>query len=282
MKGLRGFTLIELLVVMAVIGILASIIIVSLVGARQKARFNAGKAQDASIRSGLGDAYESGWDFDECTGSTARDVSGSGNTGTLNAPSYMTGTPYDRGCFAVFYSPGEMTTVKRYDNPQRFTISAWFKTGFAHGGKLMGFESNQSSVSGVSANYDRQMYLGLDGRMYFGWYDGAYRLVASKGTVNDDEWHFAAAAYSSGTASLYIDGALQGTLSAGPAQSYSGYWRVGGGSTNGWPQGVFFTSFDGLVDEVRLYSSVISAAEVRELYAAGPGAGAPPGPVAAR
>ena len=85
----KGFTLIELLVVIAIIGILSSVVLVSLNTARNKSKDSAVKTALAQIRSVAEMCYDDGGDYDECvvTDNVVNIKTNNGNaalTGDLN------------------------------------------------------------------------------------------------------------------------------------------------------------------------------------------------------
>ena len=88
----KSFTLIELLVVIAVIGLLTSIVMVSMKGTRGKAKITKGLQFSQSINHALGAHAVGIWDFnDHDTPGVANDRSGYANHGTITGATYIGG-----------------------------------------------------------------------------------------------------------------------------------------------------------------------------------------------
>lgn len=194
----------------------------------------------------------------------AYDSSGKGNDGALSGvPATVAGKIGDALNFTANYS-NEVTTSNAVNNPLDFTLSAWFKTTSASGKKIIGFEDTKVLVS---SSHDRLIWMGTDGKVRFGVWDGSQRIIASGGTLNDGAWHHAVGTHAAdGTTKFYIDGVLQGSLNS-TVWNGSGYWRIGG-YQNGWANGVT-GHFVGTIDDVRVYNRPLSTSEVSDLYGSG-------------
>ncbi len=150
-------------------------------------------------------------------------------------------------------------------NPTTFTLEAWFKTTVAKGG-IVGY--NQQTYNNNNSNqYDRFIWMGNDGKINFGVYNGTSFVVTSPLAYNDGKYHHVAASFATGNGNgmrLYIDGVLVGTNTAiTTVTSYTGYWKIGGLCTWGNTNGDYF---QGNIDEVRIWNVVRSADEIVNNY----------------
>ena len=108
---------------------------------------------------------------------------------------------------------------------------------------------------------DRQLYLAPNGRVYFG-IGSAKTTVDSSSSINNGAWHHVVGTYTSGNngMKLYVDGVLQGSARATTALT-TGYWRAGAEGMSGWT-GNPGQYFDGVLDELAVYTDVLTPTEI--------------------
>jgi hypothetical protein len=207
--------------------------------------------------------------FDPATytsGTTLVDQGGCNNAGTIIAGTPVTTAFPARYRLNQSGSGQSLWLNAQQTNPTVYSIGVWFKTSIAGGTKLMGFVQYTATSEG---GYDRHIYIGRDGKIYYGAYNNSPTTTSSSATFNDGKWHLAVATQNGSSGKLYVDSTLVGSFTATPA-NYSGYWKVGGYSLSGWNDGIGGLSngdWVGDVGKVYIYGSTqLSDAGVLNLY----------------
>ncbi len=237
------------------------------------------------------------WKLDE-TGTTttvAVDTSGNGRTGTYNPGA--TAASFTRGIAGALTtdSPNLAVTLTSATScinttsttavaaPAQLSEIVWFKSTSTTGGKILGFEQPRTGVAqaGSGGTYDRHIYMDGAGKVWFGVYNAGDSLISSSTALNDGAWHMAAGTLGTPGMKLYIDGTLVGTNPNTVGEATTGWWRAGCGNLAGWGDGWTggnspTTSsaparnypFTGSIDEVAIWTTVLSATQIRDLYIA--------------
>jgi prepilin-type N-terminal cleavage/methylation domain-containing protein len=268
MPSNRAFTLLELLVVITIIGILSSIVIVSMSGSTDSATIAKGKAYAQQIHALLGSNAVGVWNFDEGEGSTVYDISGHGNHGTLYGDTHFVSSDIE-GHTLSFDGSGDYIdcggdTSFNFGDSIDFSIELWIKAAQHNNisnkeffGK--GYLSNPSSICGYVV-YNT-------GKVYFSVRDinNNTASAVSNEIIDDDNWHHVISVFNrDDKIYIYIDGILSGT----PSNMSSI-----GNLNNAYPlklgSGTWSQSLNGLIDEVRIYSEALPSTEIQKHYVQG-------------
>ncbi|PIP17283.1 MAG: hypothetical protein COX44_00660 [Candidatus Portnoybacteria bacterium CG23_combo_of_CG06-09_8_20_14_all_37_13] len=262
----KSFTLIELLVVIAIIGLLASIVMISVGSAREKARI-AGGQRFASQLDHSREAVGS-WRFD----GDAQDGSGYGNNGTLmgiEAEDWKCApgeTPLAQGCAlqldGTIAEYMIINPIKSFPSIE-ITAAFWMKSSDA--------TKAGTPISYAPTNPLNNEFLIYDYRNFKPHINNA--AVTTGVGANDGLWHHISVTWKSlnGAINLYKDGSLKysGTLRVGYSLQSNGALVIG--QEQDAVGGGFEASqaFLGLIDDVRIYNQSLTSAQIEKIYAQG-------------
>jgi chitodextrinase len=207
--------------------------------------------------------------LDEPAGSTTfADSSGSGNTGSCSGSGCPTaGVAGKVGNAASFNGTSSLISVATTTalNAYPLTVVAWFKTASTSGvvGLVNKYVANSYNGYNVFLNNGSVCAWYIpDGSNYV--YDGSGCTFAVPG-YNDNAWHQVAYVVDASGAKLYLDAVLKGS------RAWTGT-PVGPTTTQNLQLGHYPGAFGGveyytgLLDEVRIYNSALSASDITSLY----------------
>jgi signal peptidase I len=225
----------------------------------------------------LADAPFIFYPLDETAGPTATDLSGNVRNGTFTAPIlyHVAGALVTNPDYGITLNGGGARLISggtAVSGPTTYSVELWFKTTTVTGGKLIGFESTQSSTS---SKFDRHVFMRNDGRLSFGGWSGNTRIITTTAAYNNGAWHHlvVTARPTGGSpnyeqSTIYVDGVSVVSSTSSPVTSYTGWWRVGYGNLSSGSNYPASADFAGSIDNVAVYNTELTAARVAAHYAA--------------
>ncbi len=231
--------------VISVIGLLSSIVLVSLQGAKDKA--DIGKAQEFShaVRVSLGADLVGEWTFDD---STARDSSGNDNDGTVNGTVFVDGITRKA---VEFDAKNDYIQLQSAINSDVITAEMWYYYNGNGGSWNTLFCRNGGTYHHLLIESASQE---------IGFYNAAWRT--SGHSLIQGRWHHLVLVKDGTNSKIYVNGDLKQDRS--DSFSNASYPLQIIGNHGGYSQGSL-----GIIDEVCIYNRALTTAEIQRVYAKG-------------
>jgi len=197
------------------------------------------------------------WPLDATNGNTVMDVSGNGNNGMVNGATWNANGRVN-GCLSF----NGINNYVQITNPvcNEFSIAFWIKTTQTGGSPQWynGAGLVDGDYPGVANDFGTAL---VGGKFGFG-VGNPDATILSTTSINDGSWHQCVATrqQATGLMSLYVDGSLQATGTAGRNSQYASARLLFGAIASGGGY------FNGSLDEIRLFSRALGSNEVAALY----------------
>jgi fibronectin type 3 domain-containing protein len=190
--------------------------------------------------------------FDEGSGTSASDSSGTGNPGAISGATWTSSGKF--GSALSFDGINDMVTVADsapLDLTTGMTLEAWVRpTALGPWRTTIFKEAPGSVVYSLYANEDTQ-------RPNAQIFVGSERNLKGTSSLPIDAWTHLTSTFDGSTLRLYVNGVQAASLAAaGSMAASTGALRIGGNS-------IYSEWFQGLVDEVRVYNRPLSATEIQ-------------------
>ena len=200
----KAFTLIELLVVISILGLLSSVVLLSMEGATDQAEQKKAMEFSHVVRVSLGADLTAEYRLND---GTATDSSGNGYNGTL-----VGNTVSDDGIFGSalrFDGDGDYVDITIPNIQATFdkegTMECWFKI------KDINNPSNRQLLmrigSGDALMLYTEKYDGTKRGVKHTWYNGAdWGDISAKGDLKNNNWYYVTYTWNSTKQTLYLNG----------------------------------------------------------------------------
>lgn len=254
--------MIEVLVVIAIIGLLSSIILVNLTESKSKARIARGLQFSQSVHHALGAYAVRIWDFNEIKdGNKVYESSGNNNHGTVYGATLVKSIP-ELGNALSFDGVDDYVDCGNDESLNitgPITVEIWVKRNSTD-------ELTRRIVERAQWGPRRGYYLmtSVNKISFTVHYNDTLYVVISNSSFTVGVWTHLVGVYDGTKLKSYWNGVLERESNGPPQIDPTSAKKLIIGSEAG--TGYYF---DGLIDEVRIYSEALSTAEIQKHYAEG-------------